>query len=55
MKVIDYTILSSEKVIDLAVEVNEHIQQGWQPTGGLAADEMEIFQAMVKYEEDEGV
>jgi hypothetical protein len=55
MRVIGYTILTSNVTRDLARGVREHINDGWQPLGGVAIDtdangEFLMAQALVKYE-----
>lgn len=60
-KIIDYQILYSSNFPDLVREVKEKIKLGWQPQGGVQANEIfenkRIYrslasQAIVKYEEE---
>ena len=60
-KIIDYQILYSSNFPDLVREVKEKIELGWQPQGGVQANEIfenkRIYrslasQAIVKYEEE---
>lgn len=51
MKIIDYKILSHTQTVGLELMVKQHIQDGWQPLGGVGADKYDVHQAMVKYED----
>lgn len=60
MQVIDYTILTSNSMRDLARGVREHLLEGWQPQGGVAIDtdatgDFLMAQALVKYEKSSTV
>ena len=45
-----YTVIKNLALPDLVNEVNQHIQDGWQPQGGVAKEHHQgwYFQAMVK-------
>lgn len=60
MQVIDYTILTSNSMRDLARGVREHLLEGRQPCGGIAIDtdatgDFLMAQALVKYEKSSTV
>lgn len=44
----EYTIVAGSGSADLIKKVNEHIRQGWTPTGGLAYFGVVILQAMIR-------
>jgi hypothetical protein len=57
MKIVDYKVISSGTKIGFSnhtkkieEEVKSHIQEGWQPVGGVFAAGSIFYQAMVKYE-----
>lgn len=45
-----YTIVWAESFADLVMKVNNLIQEGWQPLGGVADTNARPSQAMVKYD-----
>jgi hypothetical protein len=50
MRIIEYKILMTNSISDLINEVNDAIQQGWQPHGSIAINEACAVQPMVKYQ-----
>ncbi len=48
--IIQYHVVWDDSLLDLLEEVNEMIKEGWQPQGGIAANNDSVFQAMVKHE-----
>ena len=62
MKVQEYQVLTTSSLKQLNIDVNEYIQQGWQPFGGVCRNyidksfdvdyqESEYAQAMVIFED----
>ena len=49
-KITAYTVVSVTKLSDLKESVERHLNEGWQPLGGVAALIAGYFQALVKYE-----
>ena len=47
---LEYTIVRSDSSFDLSKTVNEYIQRGWKPQGGMAVNSGfgTFYQAMVK-------
>jgi hypothetical protein len=49
----EYNIASSDTIDDLENNVNEMIDDGWEPSGGLTISPDGIYlQAMVRFDED---
>lgn len=48
-KVIEYTICKSNDIESLTQMVSKLLTQGWQPLGGVGANDIRYLQAMVKY------
>ena len=46
-----YKIVTGSNIDNLAVNVNNQIDQGWQPQGGVLVNGMLYAQAMVKLNE----
>ncbi len=62
MKVKKYEVITATNLVDLNLDVNKRIQNGWQPFGGVCRNyidksdgadyqESEYAQAMVMYEQ----
>lgn len=57
-KIVEYNIVKEYSEVGLVTTVNEEIEEGWQPKGGMAVIHIphpgmfEFFQVLVKYEED---
>lgn len=43
-----YIVVKQKLMFDLIAEVNNLIQQGWVPLGGVSATEINYLQAMTK-------
>ena len=42
-------LFSTKRALErLAKEVNDAIAEGWEPLGGVACDQMNFFQALIK-------
>jgi len=52
MKIIDYEIVRHTYALNLTIEVDKFIKDGWVPQGGVTfcSRDSEYAQAMVKYE-----
>ena len=51
-QILQYTIIVSEYSHEIAKEVNEWIEKGWQPYGDLVKADIKgyLYQPMVRYE-----
>ena len=50
-KIVDYSVISREDILDLVSKVQGAIEKGWQPLGGMTIQEDgRAYQAMVKYD-----
>jgi hypothetical protein len=45
---LEYTIAQGRTIADLLFVVKLLIKDNWKPTGGLAADDYHLFQAMTR-------
>lgn len=51
MKIIEYEIAGDTTIDGLVKNVNKHIEDGWEPIGGIGTSESGYyFQALIKYE-----
>lgn len=48
-----YYVVSGNTPYDLAKDVKDYLERGWELQGGVAADERGVYQAIVKEEEDD--
>jgi hypothetical protein len=49
VKIVEYIVVESKSSDVLKRQVNEKINEGYQPFGSIAANNNKIYQAMVKY------
>jgi len=52
MKIVEYIVLESKNADVLKRQVNEKINEGYQPHGSIAADNNKVYQPMVKYKNE---
>jgi hypothetical protein len=55
MKVVEYEIVNASSAHKLVAVMRELIVQGWQPIGGCSADDEYVYQAVVKYEDEQPI
>jgi hypothetical protein len=55
-KIVKYTVVAEHKMDSLIEKVNQLIQKGWEPQGGIATRiaglQVSLFQAMIREEEE---
>lgn len=44
-----YMIVQKDNVVDLMLEVNKYIDDGWEPLGGLVAESYKLFKVYQSY------
>lgn len=52
MKIVEYIVVESKNSDVLKRQVNDRINEGYQPFGSMTADNNKVYQPMVKYKNE---